>query len=214
MTTLSVLHVTPYLAPAWAHGHVPAAVWELAKTQVSRGVDVSVLTTDAMAPHERLPAGTSRVEGVRVVRVRNAVGLITEWLQVSTPTGWRRAARGLLAGRPLIVHLHELRSLEARLVAPLVPREALLIASTHGCEATVDARTMRARVQERLLRHAWQRIDHVIADSPTELAAVSRLAERTCLRWSPATVSLTANETASDPSLIGCYERLLMHTPR
>ena len=44
---MHVLHVTPYLAPAWAFGPVPQRVFELARAQSARGLTVTVLTTDA-----------------------------------------------------------------------------------------------------------------------------------------------------------------------
>jgi len=205
-----VLHITPYLEPAWAYGPVPAAVWRLATAQAVRGWDVSVLTTDAMAPHERLPVGASIIEGVQVVRVRNVVGLVTSWLQVSTPVGWQRAARVLLARDPLIVHLHELRSLEARLIAPLVPKRASLVASTHGRETRVtEPLAMRVRVQERLLRRGWSRIDQVIVESRSERDAVLNVAARNVLRWSEAHVSIATNDLTSSGSVLQVYERLL-----
>ena len=70
---MTILHVTPYYAPAWAYGPVPARVAQLAQAQASAGHQVTVLTTDAMAPHERLPPGESTLDGVRVIRVPPAV---------------------------------------------------------------------------------------------------------------------------------------------
>ena len=207
MRTRSVLHITPYLAPAWAHGPVPAAVWTLATAQAGRGWHVSVLTTDAVAPHERVPAGSSNVNGVHVVRVRNAVGLITSWMQISTPVGWTRAARALLAQPPRIVHLHELRSLEARLIAPLVPAGTVLLASTHGYESQVQMPlSSRARMQERLLRPAWSRIDRVLVDSALEREAVLRLAARNRLSWSDANLSVTTPGEPAGTDLMSLYE--------
>lgn len=211
MTSLSVLHITPYLAPAWAHGHVPGAVWSLAREQVARGWDVSVLTTDAMAPHERLPRGASTVEGVQIVRVRNAVGLAMSWLEVSTPIGWSRAARTLLSRRPQMVHLHELRTLETVLITPIMPRHTILVASTHGLESGIKPRTSWVRAQERLLRPAWNRIDHLIVESAGEVKRVRQLAETNALRWTEANLSVATNSMAGDGSVLQVYERLLWH---
>lgn len=191
---------------------MPAAVWTLARAQAARGWDVSVLTTDAVAPHERAPAGASSAEGVQVVRVRNTFGLITSWFQMSTPIGWSRAARELLARKPHIVHLHELRSLEAGRIAALVSKQTVLVASTHGLETTAaHPRTTRVRVQERLLRRAWNRVDHVIVESSTELQTVGALATRNQLRWSESQLSVATNDLTSETSVLQVYERLLWH---
>ena len=163
-----------------------------------------------MAPHERQAVGTSIVEGVQVVRVRNLVGLVTSWLQVSTPVGWHRVARVLLARQPHLVHLHELRTLEARSVASLVPAPAILVASTHGLETRPsDPPTIGMRVQERLLRRGWSRIDHVIVESCAERDAVLNVAARNGLRWSEANVSIATNDLTSRGSVLQVYERML-----
>ena len=112
-SALSVLHVTPYLEPAWAYGSVAYEVAALARAQVALGYRVSVITTDALAPHERLPSGEVHVDGIRVVRVRNVSGATQTWLRLSTPLGIARSARALFAEQQIaIVHLHELRTVE------------------------------------------------------------------------------------------------------
>lgn len=191
---------------------MPGAVWSLARGQAVRGWDVSVLTTDAMAPHERLPRGASTVEGVRIVRMRNAVGLVTSWVQVSTPIGWSRAARELLAQRPQLVHLHELRTLEALLITSLLPRDAIVVASTHGLESTTTPRTLGVRGQERVLRRAWARINHVIVESAGELERVRQLAATHQLPWSETNLSIATNDMSSEGSVLQVYERLLWHS--
>src|SRR5215211_5511800 len=133
ISALSVLHVTPYLEPAWAYGSVAHEVAALARAQVALGHRVSVLTTDALAPHERLPSGEVHVDGIRVIRVRNASSATQTWLRLSTPVGIRRSARALFAGQPIaVVHLHEVRTVENVRVAGFAPPDASLIVSPHG----------------------------------------------------------------------------------
>lgn len=129
----AVLHVTPYYPPAWAFGDVPRRVEELARAQIERGHSVTVLTTDAMAPHERLPAGETVVDMVRVVRVPSVSSSLRIWLGWSTPIGLRRRARALLAeGRFDAVHVHELVTIETLRVVPVVPHTIPIVASLHG----------------------------------------------------------------------------------
>ena len=129
---MHVLHVTPYLAPAWAFGPVPQRVFELARAQSARGLTVTVLTTDAMAPHERLRPGETTVDGVRIVRVASVTGALRSWLQLSTPIGFRRHAARLVTSRPPdVVHLHELYTVEHLRVAAVLPRTTTIVLSPH-----------------------------------------------------------------------------------
>jgi len=130
---MNLLHVTPYLGPAWAFGGVPWAVASLARAQVAAGHQVVVLTTDAMAPHERLPTGDTYVDGVRVIRVRNISGAVRMWLNLSTPIGLRAPARALFQSQPIdVVHLHELRTVENLLVVAEAPPTVPVVLSPHG----------------------------------------------------------------------------------
>ena len=174
---MNVLHVTPYFAPAWACGPVPRAVAELARAQVAAGHQVVVLTTDATAPHERLPSGDQRVEGVRVFRARNISGVARMWLNVSTPVGMRARARALFQSEQFdIVHLHELRTVENLLVVAEASPAVPLVLSPHG---TLNRRTGRswarrawdASVGDRLLA----RVGQLIACSDTEAEEIAAL---------------------------------------
>lgn len=129
---MHVLHVTPYLAPAWAFGPVPQRVFELARAQSARGLTVTVLTTDAMAPHERLRPGETTVDGVGIVRVASVTGALRSWLHLSTPIGFKRHAARLVTSRPPdVVHLHELYTAEHLRVAAVLPRTTTIVLSPH-----------------------------------------------------------------------------------
>lgn len=205
----TIVHVTPYLAPAWAHGRVPEAVWALATSQAADGWTVSVLTTDAMAPHERQERGEFHIDGVRVVRVRNASGLIGSWLQLSTPVGFRRHARALFSmDAPLLVHLHELRTVENWLVSGLIPGEARLIVSTHGTEANTT-RGRRTLLPATCLTPLLRRIDHIVVTSGDEADGVRALWERQNIGWPPRGLSIVSpNATLRELVSAGVYSRV------
>lgn len=174
---MNLLHVTPYFGPAWAFGGVPSAVTQLARAQCAEGHQVIVLTTDAMAPHERLPPGEACVDGVRVIRVRNASGVVRSWLNLSTPIGLGARARALFRSEPIdIVHLHELRTVENLMVAAWAPAAIRLVLSPHG---TIGCVTHRSRA-----RRAWDasvgdlllaRVGHLVAGSEAEAAEIAAL---------------------------------------
>lgn len=173
---MRVVHVTPYYAPAWAFGRVPRAVSALARAQAAAGHDVSVLTTDALAPHERLPAGEQPIEQVRVLRARNISSSVRTWLGVSTPLGLRRLARRAFADGVDVVHLHELRCVEHRLVLPLVPSAASVVLSSHDTIGHANRWTLTERLWDAMAAaQVLPRIDAVIARSDEDANAVQAL---------------------------------------
>lgn len=179
---MTILHVTPYYPPAWAFGPTPAAVAALARAQAEQGHTVIVLTTDAMAPHERLNAGDALVDGVRVVRVRNLSGATRTWLGCSTPIGLRHAARRLAASGIDVVHLHELVTVENLRVLPAIQPRVPVVVSLHG----------QLRHQGRLphgVARAWRllggqrlcaRIGYVSASTPEERSDAQARAASLC----------------------------------
>ena len=176
---MHVLHVTPCYAPAWAYGRVPDAVAALARAQVTLGHDVTVLTSDAVAPHERLPAGERTIDGVREVRFRNVSGLVRSWLNLSTPIHLTTLARALFASEVVdVLHLHELRTVENLIVLGVLRATPAVVASTHGTLGRIQgARNMRARDWTLRARHLG-RIDRYVADSEADADEIRALCRR------------------------------------
>jgi hypothetical protein len=130
---VTILHVSPALAPAWAYGRLPHDVAALTRAQAAGGHRVTVLTTDALAPHERLPAGDRIEDGVRVVRVRNVSGVVWTWLGRSTSRGLRPALAALVAeARPDVVHVHGDDAAQARTALGVLGADIPLVWSPHG----------------------------------------------------------------------------------
>lgn len=205
---MTILHVTPYYAPAWAYGPVPARVAQLAQAQASAGHHVTVLTTDAMAPHERLPPGESTLDGVRVLRVPNLSGSTRTWFGCSTPIGLRRRARQLFRTTAFdVVHLHELVTIENLRVGEVIPATVPIVVSMHGqltAGPAISPRTCRLWSSAgggRLLT----RILTVVAGSAGEADALTRsmgtpmeLLGGTRVRVLPDGVDLTSFTTAPE----------------
>lgn len=59
-TTVRVLHVTPFFAPAWVYGGLPESAYQFARHLVRAGATVRVLTTDANGWGTRLDAEAMR----------------------------------------------------------------------------------------------------------------------------------------------------------
>jgi hypothetical protein len=165
--------VTPALDPAWAYGAAPRHVWALARDQAAGGLEVSVVTTDALAPHERTPAGMFEIDGVTVVRVRHLSTAVLTWLGWSTAIGFTRALRRRLAAGVDIVHLHGTHSLEGLCVLRAVPRALPLVVSQYeGQDAVAGPSAWWKRVEARLLARA----DLVVAgDAPLDPCLYERV---------------------------------------
>ena len=167
---MRILHLTPYFAPAYAFGGVVRAVEGMAAALAARGHDITILTTDALDQRNRYSGKPDeRQGGVRVVRCRNASPWLRGRLNLGTPLGMRGAARSLLREVDLL-HLHELRTLENLLVAPLAADMRLPIAlSPHGTLTLDTGRSQIKAAWDRLVSpRLLPRIDHVIALNESE----------------------------------------------
>lgn len=146
---MRIVQVTPYYAPAYVFGGVVRAVEGLTRSLIRRGHAVTVLTTDTLTPTARHPGPlTETLDGAQIIRARNLSVALRGRLNLSTPFGLRSFADVIAAAD--IVHLHELRTLEAQLVVPLAARSGVpIVLSPHG---TLDRSTGRP-----MLKRLWDR---------------------------------------------------------
>ncbi|MCY3779642.1 MAG: glycosyltransferase [Chloroflexi bacterium] len=174
---MRILQVTPYYRPAYAFGGVVRSVEGMAGALSERGHQVTVLTTDAL--NQTRCYGGSRdemIDGVRVLRCRNVLPWLRGRWNLSTPRGMRKIAEKILPSVD-VVHIHEFRTMENLLVAPVARRLGKpIVLSPHG---TLNLSTGRSRFKsawDRLLSPGIAlRIDHVIALTETELAEAKSL---------------------------------------
>jgi len=105
-----VLQVTPYFPPTWAYGGIPRIVYGLGRALCEQGVQVSVLTTDAMDARSRAPVKPDRtLDGMRVLTCRNLSNRLAYDHQLFLPRGVEDQLARL--PRPDVVHLHGHRHL-------------------------------------------------------------------------------------------------------
>lgn len=130
---MNILHVTPYYAPAYAFGGVTRVVEGLARAQAAHGHAVTVLTTDALTQRTRWQGPPeAREDGVLVLRARNRSVWLRGRANLSTPQGFSTLAERAL-DQAEIVHVHELRTIEALTVIPRAHARRLpVLLSPHG----------------------------------------------------------------------------------
>ncbi len=168
-----VLHVTPCLAPAWACGVAADRVARLAQAQAAAGDRVLVLTTDASAPHERLPAGSQVLRGVRIVRVRT-LNSSSRWsIGFTLPRGIRRAVREIVREGIDVVHLHELRTIENLRVVPLVGNQPIVLSLHDSARPPRSAGLLPRTWDRRIGRRVLRRVRCVIADGTADADAAA-----------------------------------------
>ncbi len=148
---MHILHVTPYYAPAYAFGGVPRAVEGMARAQVTRGHTVTVLTTDALTQGERAGQLHETLNGVHVVRVRNASVWLRGKANLSTPVNMRAVAPPLVKLAD-VVHCHEFRTIENLLITPIANKLGVpLVLSPHGTLPHGTGRSTLKQVWDRAL---------------------------------------------------------------
>jgi glycosyltransferase involved in cell wall biosynthesis len=167
---MHILHITPYYAPAYAFGGVVSATQGLTRALVQRGHTVTVLTTDALNLGQRIRNEPDTVlEGVRVLRVPNVIYPLRK-LNLSTPLSLRTVIEPLLPSID-IVHLHEFRTVENLLIAPLLAQYHLpVVLSPHGTLNLATGRSTLKLWWDRLLSpRVAKHINHIIALAQSEL---------------------------------------------
>jgi poly(glycerol-phosphate) alpha-glucosyltransferase len=193
---MTILHVTPYFAPAWAFGGVTRAVTDLGRAQVRAGHTVLTLTTDAESRRARIDARSEIIDGVHVTRVRNVSLAARARLNLSTPAGFRRAAERIAAEHRVdVVHCHELRTIETRQAARArLPGVPAVVLSPHGTVPYATGRAWAKRAWDAVSARAMlPRFDAVIALTSDESADVRALWRRFGVRLADDQVAVIPN---------------------
>ncbi len=120
MDRLRITHVTPYFDEAWAYGGIPRVVTDQVIGLAARGVQVSVVTTDACSADTRLPRyddATTRQphppasrHGAEVRTFANLSNRLAYRYQFFAPLGMDRHLRAA-AQQADVAHLHGLHNL-------------------------------------------------------------------------------------------------------
>lgn len=122
--------VIPYYVPS-SYGGPPVVVHEFARRLVARGHEVAVVTTDSAGGASRGVRRETR-DGVRIDRCRVLAPRFASRHKVFLAPGFGPAMRRALRGAD-IVHIHELRSLQAWQAGRLAARRGIpVFVSPHG----------------------------------------------------------------------------------
>lgn len=147
---LRLLHIIPYFNPAWAYGGSVRVASELCARLAARGHAVTVLTTDTLDAHHRLPAGEALVDGVRVIRSRNLSNWLA-WKRLFMPLGFGAGLSHYLKEHDF-VHLHEYRSLPNALALPALRQTGVpYVVMPHGSLPAELGRTAIKHVYDALV---------------------------------------------------------------
>ncbi len=107
---MRILHITPSFYPAWAYGGIPRCAYELCRSLVRLGEQVTVWTTDAFDAQSRIAERETEVDGIFVRRFWNLSNGLAYHRQLYLPPGMWLSSRRELAGFDL-VHIHSHRHL-------------------------------------------------------------------------------------------------------
>jgi glycosyltransferase involved in cell wall biosynthesis len=118
---LRILHVTPSFYPAWAYGGIPRCAFELCRSMVRLGDEVTVWTTDVLDETRRVGRRHDVVDDIRVEYFPNASNHLAYQSQLYLPRGLWRHARAHVAEFD-IVHFHSHRHLLQFVVRAAVQR--------------------------------------------------------------------------------------------
>ncbi len=195
---MNLVHLLPYYAPAWGFGGVVRAAHGLAAALAARGHDVTVITTDAGDGGARLSPAEAVIDGVRVIRCRNAWPALRRW-NLSSPLGMRDVLEAALR-RADRLHVHEFRTVENLIALPLAQRSRVpVVLSPHGTLPYAAGRGAVKRGWDAVLgRWAARRIDQLVALTADEADDARRLWERLGVPLSAGRISVVPNGVDPD----------------
>ncbi|MEL6526136.1 MAG: glycosyltransferase, partial [Chloroflexota bacterium] len=174
---MHIVHLTPYYAPAYSFGGVVRMVEGLAQAQQARGHRITILTTDALSVTERIPVLNTVENGIQVIRCRNLIQGLRRF-NLSTPIGLRQEAKRLFETEQVdVLHIHEFRTAEAWLIAPLARQSGIAtVLSPHGTLTHSTGRSALKSVWDSVLSPSVAKnIQHVIALTDDERDEVRAL---------------------------------------
>ena len=171
MTSLRVLHVTPYYADAWAYGGIPRVSSAVVRGLARLGHELTVATTDAGDASARMPRA-SRHEGRDGVRVRifpNLSNRLAYHCQFFVPVGlggWLRRH----AHEFDVAHLHACHNLPGALAARHLRAAGVpYVLSPHGTAPLIERRRLAKWIFDATLgRGVLAGVARVIAVSDAE----------------------------------------------
>jgi glycosyltransferase involved in cell wall biosynthesis len=180
MTTLRILHVTPYYAGAWAYGGIPRLVPALVSGLSRRDHQVTVCTTDACSPTARASAAQARrnrwqdwtwrddERGALVHVFPNVSNRMAYRFQLFLPIGLSRflATRGRSFD---IAHLHACRNLPTTLAARALGRAGIpVVLSPNGTAPRIERRMLAKAAYDLAFGDACRQATAVLAVSEAE----------------------------------------------
>ena len=106
---MRILHVVPSFAPCFSHGGVVNASYQIAKSQVENGHDVSVFTTDSCDKRLKFENNYGvDVDGIKVYYFKNLSNDIKNKMTIDTPIKLPLYIRKNIKNYD-IIHIHEHR---------------------------------------------------------------------------------------------------------
>jgi len=147
---MKVLQVAPYFYPAWAYGGIPRLSYHLANSLAQLGVEVEVVTTDALDQNHRRGELNFVIDGVKVRGYKNLSNYLAYHFQFFLPMGLTKEKSGL-KGYDL-VHIHGHRNLlNSRLSLWANQAKVPVILQPNGTLANIERRQSLKAIYDLLI---------------------------------------------------------------
>lgn len=112
---MKILQVTPEFYPSMGYGGGPIVAYEISKTLVQRGHDVTVYTTDANDKTSRLDNGIRNIDGIKVYYFKNISNFVAYKCKLFIAPGMIQIISKNINNFDLI-HIHDYRTFQNVLV--------------------------------------------------------------------------------------------------
>jgi glycosyltransferase involved in cell wall biosynthesis len=130
---MNILQVVPYFPPAYAFGGPVKVVYSISKELVKRGHNVTVYTTDAMSPYDRLNVpSVMNIDGIDVQYMRNLSLASIRVSNLFIPPRVAFISKSELK-KFNVIHLHEFTTFQNVVIAHYARKVGVpYVLQTHG----------------------------------------------------------------------------------
>lgn len=167
---MKILQIVPYYSPAWAYGGPPRVMFDLARSLVHRGHEVTVFTTDAFEKDKRVSISRNSQDGVKVFYFKNVSNYLAWHKKKFFPIGFRSFLEENICNFEL-VHISGIRNYLNMVAYPLIKRSGVpYVIDAHGAlpVASTGLKTIARVYDSRFVRPMLREASSLFAQTEHE----------------------------------------------
>ncbi len=175
---MKILQVIPYFIPAYKYGGPVKVCFDISKELVSRGHEVTVVTTDILDGITRIEILTEVIEGINIIRFRNISNRVAKYLNGYLPVGFYKWAKKYIQSFD-VVYCHDYFTLQNIITSHFCNKFGVpFIVQPHGSLSPVRQKARFKNIKRlfiSLFRNVLKHSKHIVALTQNEKSEISSI---------------------------------------